>query len=196
MEIIKHRVNTIRELQPLDVRFGTECDIRSRDRRLILHHEPHQAGDSLENYLSVFSKKKHLGPLILNAKEDGLEEECLNLLAKYSIRNFFFLDLPIPAVIKLAVRKGIRNIAVRVSEYESKESALAFKGLADWIWLDCFRGAPLDPELSKELKKSFKICLVSPELEGYPPENIAGFRPLVPFSDAVCTKHEELWETL
>ena len=58
MEIIIHRVNTIKKLKSISNNFGTEIDIRSSSSKLILSHDPFAKGDSLENYLSEYKKKK------------------------------------------------------------------------------------------------------------------------------------------
>lgn len=192
MEIIKHRINTIQQLQTLPPQFGAEFDVRSFHGKLILNHEPHAAGDLLENFLSICAKQK-CGTLVVNPKEDGLEEEILALLSQYKIDHFFFLDLTIPTMVKLGVRKKIKNLAARISEYETLESALTLKGIADWVWLDSFAGEPPSQKLVESIKKHFKICLVSPELQGHPCEKIVEFRPLTPLLDAVCTKYEKLW---
>ena len=40
MEIIIHRVNTIKELKAIPSEYGTEIDIRAFGSELILNHEP------------------------------------------------------------------------------------------------------------------------------------------------------------
>ena len=86
-------------------------------------------------------------------------------------------------------------MAVRYSEYEPIEFALAFSGQAGWVWVDCFTHLPLTPEVYWRLKPHFKICLVSPELQGHPRGQIRQFRlqlrdlPV----DAVCTDFCEDW---
>ena len=81
MEIIIHRVNTIKKLKSISNNFGTEIDIRSSSSKLILSHDPFAKGDSLENYLSEYKKKK--GTLILNIKESGIEQNVLKLVKKH-----------------------------------------------------------------------------------------------------------------
>ena len=63
------------------------------------------------------------------------------------------------------------------------------------MWVDCFTKMPLDPSTYAALKKHFKLCAVSPELQGRPAETIADYaRELAPYPmDAVCTKRPELW---
>jgi hypothetical protein len=194
MEIIRHRINGIGELQQLNIQFGVEIDIRTYQGKLVLHHELNQKGDSLEGYLDQYHRSGRTGTVIFNTKEDGIEEEILKLIEQYKIMNFFFLDLTIPTTVKLCVKRKIKNVAIRVSEYETLESALRFKGLADWIWLDSFTGQPPGLETAKRLSEHFKVCLVSPELEGYPSEKISEYKFLMPVIHGVCTKHEKLWQ--
>lgn len=40
-------------------------------------------------------------------------------------------------------------------------------GKVDWIWVDCFSKIPIGKNEADELKSlGYKLCLVSPELEG------------------------------
>ena len=47
MQIIRHRINHLAELAVLDRRWGAEIDIRSRNGRLILSHDPYKNGDEI-----------------------------------------------------------------------------------------------------------------------------------------------------
>ena len=86
-------------------------------------------------------------------------------------------------IVRLA-RMGERRIAVRVSEYEAIDTALALSGLVDWIWLDSFACLPA-AQLCDDLRTAgFKVCLVSPELQGRVEDGLH----LRPHVDAVCTK--------
>jgi len=69
MEIIIHRVNTIRELKKIEPVYGTEIDVRAWKSNLILNHEPFYDGEKLIDYLDEYQN----GTLILNIKEDGIE---------------------------------------------------------------------------------------------------------------------------
>ena len=42
VEIIIHRINSIRDLKKIDPKFGAEIDIRSWGSNLVLNHEPFQ----------------------------------------------------------------------------------------------------------------------------------------------------------
>jgi hypothetical protein len=45
MNIILHRINTIKKLSAAPIKFGVEIDIRSYKNKLILNHEPLLNGD-------------------------------------------------------------------------------------------------------------------------------------------------------
>jgi hypothetical protein len=192
MEIVRHRVNDVREMERLDPSLGAEIDIRSRGGRLILAHEPHAKGPLLERYLDAYARARPKRLLILNPKEDGLDAQARAMLRRRRLENWFFLDLTFPAIVRLAVRGRERRVALRVSEHEPASAALAMRRKVEWAWLDCFSGkAPSGA--ARRLRGAMKICLVSPELEGYSASRIASFRSLSTSVDAVCTKHPELW---
>ena len=90
---------------------------------------------------------------------------------------------------------GEKRVAVRFSEYESMETALSLAGKAEWVWVDCFTKMPLTKDTYKELSKHFKICIVSPELQGKDVKEIMVYKEMLkPFKiDAVCTKRTDLW---
>lgn len=194
MEIIAHRRNTAQDLRDTPTHFGIEVDIRSRGEALIIHHDPFVDGESLEGWLDHF---RH-GLLILNVKEEGLEERLIALMAARGIERYFFLDQSFPFLIRTA-RLGERRCAVRVSEYESIATALSLAGKIDWVWVDCFTQFPLDSDDAAALAKAgFRLCLVSPELQGRDAEvEIPAMRSLLEnrgiTADAVCTKRPDLW---
>ena len=178
--------------------WGAEVDIRSRDQdSLYLSHDPFAQGDDFDLWLAAFKSHGITGPLILNTKEDGLEAHCLDRLKAHGIENFFFLDTTIPTLVRWTTKKNVAHFAVRFSRYEPLSAVMAFAGKASWVWVDCFDGVPARPEDLVELKKAFRICVVSPELQvGVTPQqaqHIQRFWPLSPWIDAVCTKTPELW---
>jgi hypothetical protein len=190
MLIVEHRVNTLAALRKVDPARGVEVDIRDYDGDLRLVHDPFLGGESLEDFLAEY----HHALLILNVKCDGLEERILELLVRYHVEEFFFLDVANPTLVNMT-RRGIHQVAVRFSEYEPLEFALAFAGRADWVWVDCFQDLPLSPEVHVRLAEHFKICLVSPELQKHHQERIKEFRRrLTGLSlDAVCTDLSTAW---
>jgi hypothetical protein len=115
-------------------------------------------------------------------------------MEKYKIENYFFLDLSLPFLIKY-MKKGVSKIAVRFSEFEPLDFVMKFAGKVEWVWVDCFSDLPLNEETYPILKKYFKLCLVSPELQGYDISRIEEFKinlKNMPI-DAVCTKRPDLW---
>lgn len=187
---VAHRINTIAQLEKIPSEYGIELDIRYHNQDLILHHDAFERGELFENLLKIYNHQL----IILNTKSEGMEEKILTLLKKYSINNYFFLDLSLPFLVKYA-NKGERNIAVRFSEFEPIEFCLAFAGKVNWVWVDCFTHLPLDMTIYKKLKEHFKICLVSPELQGHSVEKIEKFKEIIADMeiDAVCTKNPNLW---
>ena len=190
MHFINHRINNSAVLNKLYNCFGVEVDLRYKNNEIILHHDPFSDGEIFEDYLKNFN----LNFLILNIKSEGIEEEVLRLVKKYRVPDYFFLDTSIPFMLKY-IKKGWSKFAVRFSEYEPLELALKFKYKVEWVWVDCFTHLPLNNESYAQLKKYFKICLVSPELQGYPNSMIEEFKKLIErFEiDAVCTKYPDLW---
>ena len=195
MNFISHRRNTIEELKATPTEYGVEVDIRSDNGKLVIHHDPFVAGDDFEEWIKHYQH----GTLILNIKEEGLEARLINLIKQHEITDYFFLDQSFPFLIKWS-KLGERNCAVRVSEFESIETALTLAGKIDWVWVDCFTKFPLSGEDAKCLQDAgFKLCLVSPELQGRPAETaIPELAKLLAerniTADAICTKKPEIWK--
>tara|TARA_Y100001968_G_scaffold280676_1_gene277408 strand:+ start:628 stop:1236 length:609 start_codon:yes stop_codon:yes gene_type:complete len=193
--LIAHRVNTIAELRKLPKHYGAEIDIRAWQNRLVLHHDPFQEGESLEDYLAEYDH----GLLVLNIKETGIEDKVLKVVREHGIDDYFLLDVEFPYLYK-ASQRGEQAMAVRYSEAEGLDTVKHLKGLVDWTWIDVNTQLPLD-ETSTEVLASFRNCLVSPDLWDRP-EDIriyrkrmkeVGFQP-----DAVVAKRGNLdaWSTL
>lgn len=190
MLLIEHRVNTVEKLSAVPTHYGIEVDVRDYDGDLRLEHDPLLSGERLEDLLRAY---RHAF-LIFNVKCDGLESRILELAARYQIQNFFLLDVAPPTLIRLA-RQGLRHLAVRYSEYEPIEAALALAGQVEWVWVDCFTRLPLDQVSYEQLRRHFKICLVSPELQKFPRAMIQTFRRQLhqmPI-DAVCSDFCQDW---
>ncbi|MFI8396769.1 hypothetical protein CXF97_08570 [Pseudomonas sp. Choline-02u-1] len=197
MKLISHRRNTRQELNATDGKYGIEVDIRSFGNELVIHHDPYTKGESFEEWVNDY---RH-GTLILNVKEEGLEARLIALMKEKAIEDYFFLDQSFPFLIKWS-KAGERRCAVRVSEFESIETALTLAGKIEWVWVDCFSRFPLSNEDATRLQNAgFKLCLVSPELQGRDAEseiplliNMLSERNIV--AEAVCTKRPDLWEKL
>lgn len=194
MIFIQHRRNTLELLKNTSTDYGVEVDIRSRGSDMIIHHDPFEDGESFDIWMDNYKHKT----LILNVKEEGLEDRLLHEMKQRDFDDFFFLDQSFPFLIKTS-RTGETRSAVRVSEFEGLESARNLAGKVDWVWVDCFTRFPLSEAQTQELRElGFKLCLVSPELQGRAPEEeITGilqhFANLKVEPDAVCTKVPELW---
>ncbi len=196
MHYIAHRINELENLRTLPTEYGAEIDLRDRGDRLILVHDPFKDGEDAEPF---FAEWKH-GTLILNIKSERIEHRILELMQKYKITDYFFLDSSIPMIVALS-RLGEKRIAVRYSEFESLDTVLKFAGLVDWVWVDCFSHLPLQQKEFRTLKDAgFKLCLVSPELQGRP-DDIEPYKQQLERDgvqmDAICTKIYNIpkWQT-
>jgi len=192
---ILHQVNTLNELLKVDRRYGVEVDVHAYEKKLIVHHNAFESGIPLSDWMAICGDRL----VIFNIKEEGIEDQVREMAFKYEISNFMLLDLSFPALIRMT-KKSESRIAIRVSEYESVQSALLLESKIDWVWLDCFKGFPIKDEEFQMLRSaSFKICLVSPELHGSPRDksDIYIFQKILDNMgvevDAVCTKFPELW---
>lgn len=190
MLYIAHRINTVAQLRQVPRQYGIEVDLRDRGQRLILQHDPFVDGEDFERLLCEYSHRL----IILNIKSERIEPRVLDLLRKYRVLDYFFLDCSFP-MIRWLVAQGEHRIAVRFSEFEPAEMAVALAGQVDWLWADCFTRMPFDACTYERLRHAFKICAVSPELQGRPAEQITSYcAQLRPYPvDAVCTKRPELW---
>jgi hypothetical protein len=197
-QFICHRINTVEELEEIDNQFGIELDLRDdhKSNKIILSHEPFSQGEFFEDYLQNY---KH-NTLILNIKSERIELECLKLLEKYNINNYFFLDSSFPMIYLLNKEYKNNKIACRFSEYEPIQNFLNISNMYEYIWVDCFTKFPLTNEIynliknenqNKENKDIKKICIVSPELQKKP-EKIEEYREYIisnsVFPDLICCK--------
>lgn len=188
MEFIAHRVNTVEELKKLPKEYGVELDLRDDlNGRIYIQHNPFEPGEDFEDYL----KEYHHGTMILNIKSERIELKILEMLPKYDVKSYFFLDSSFP-MIWLLSNQGEKNVALRISEAEGLDTARNMAGKVEWIWVDCFSKIPIEKKEVDELKSlGYKLCFVSPELQGrdidiekYKEElKIMGIE-----FDAICTK--------
>lgn len=196
MLYIAHRINTIEELDRLPSQYGVELDLRDDlNGRIYIQHNPFEPGEDFEEYL----KHYHHGLMILNIKSERIEHKVLELIGQYNVKSYFFLDSSFP-MIKLLSDMGETNIALRFSELEGLDTIRNMAGKATWVWVDCFTKLPIDKNSYSELKKlGYKLCMVSPELEGQP-EKIDQYKTFLKENaivmDAVCTKiyNMERWK--
>lgn len=194
MKIFHHRINTSEVLREIPPEFGVEIDIRSRGNELILEHDPFLDGEPFNEWLKFW----HGQSLILNVKEDALEDRILEFLEEFGVEDYFFLDQSFPSMQRLR-RQGNRNFAARVSDLEDVTTAL--NSGANWVWLDSFSGEWAHLRNAVELisDNGQKSCLVSPELQRIDSElELSELRKILSSEDlkidAVCTKRYENWQ--
>lgn len=194
MIIIQHRVNDLKSLLNTNKHFGVEIDVRSNNSELYLAHDPFTEGVTLRKFLEEYDH----GQLVVNVKEDGLESACLELFERFGVRNYFFLDQPIPTLVRRGLR-GFRDGACRISEFESIHSLLLQAPFCEWAWVDFFSKPQMNAEYLVTLRDcGLKLCIVSPEVHSFDREQeaillkkfleVQGFSP-----DAVCTKNPRIW---
>ena len=188
MEYIAHRINTVEELKQIPFEYCVELDLRDYGDRLILQHDPFKDGEDFEEYLKYY---KH-GTMILNIKSERIEHKVLELIKKYDVKKYFFLDSSFPMIYLLS-NNNEKNIALRFSEFEGIDTILNMKNKVEWIWVDCFSKLPITNENYMLLKANgFKFCLVSPELQGQS-EKLEEYKEYLNCNnivfDAICTKN-------
>ena len=189
MEYIAHRINTISALEKLPISYGVEIDLRgAQNGTVYIAHDPFTIGENFETYLKHYTH----GTIILNIKSERIEFKVLELIKKYGISKYFFLDSSFPMIHTLATN-GESKVALRYSEFEGIDTLQVMKGRVDWIWVDCFTKLPIDYDLFLQFKKmGYKLCLVSPELQGRDAD-IENYKTYLEAQevefDAICTKH-------
>ena len=191
MKFIAHRINTIKDIKKIPKKYGLEVDLRDNGDRLILQHEPFKSGQDFEEYLKHFGH----GTIILNIKSEGIEFRILDLLKKYKIRDYFFLDSSFPMINRLS-KQGEKNIALRFSEFEGLDTIMNMKDNVKWVWVDCFSKYPLENSTYELIKNSgLKLCIESPDLVGRE-EEIYNYKQFLFDSninyDAICTKYKNI----
>lgn len=159
--IIWHRINTIEELEEIPIEDGVEIDIRSIKGIPYLSHFIDQDGVRFEYWL----KHYHLrGTLVLNVKEEGLESILIDILNKYQITNYVFLDEPFWYLLNASRKLNNKNFAIRVSKFESVDTAIKSRELSDWVWYDYFDDYICVEDIKKLINVGFKVIMPSCEL--------------------------------
>ena len=166
MEYICHRMNRREELKKVPEGCGVEIDLRDGpDGKIYLEHNPFSQGEDFEEYIKAYAGKG-FGTMILNVKSERIEHHALELMEKYRIEDFFFLDSTFPMV-KLLSDTGENRIALRYSDWEGLDTLHHMKGKVGWAWVDCFDKFPLCEDSIRMLREDgYRICIVSPELQG------------------------------
>jgi hypothetical protein len=189
-KFICHRINKVEDLIKIDSEFGVEIDLRDDHKtgKIILSHDPFLDGEYFEDYLKNYNNNT----LILNIKSERIEIQCLELLKKYNLNNYFFLDSSFPMIYLLNKEYKNNKIAYRFSEFENIKNFLDNKDIYSYIWVDCFNKFPLTNEIYNLVKINNKeICIVSPELQKQD-EKIELYRNLIIdnniIPDMICCK--------
>lgn len=167
IKYVAHRVNRLEKLEKVPHNVGAEVDIRighpkgSHELGLVMSHDPRVEEISYEEFLQAYSKEHKDDLVVLNVKNTGIETQVLDMAKQYGLTDYFLLDVE-PPYLYNATKKGVRDMAVRVSEYEPFEILDNFRGVADWAWIDTATILPLN-ERHIELLSGYKTCLVCPE---------------------------------
>jgi hypothetical protein len=195
--LVAHRINTLEQLEELSETMPIEFDVRDSNGHCIVEHDPFKVGVPLDIFLDKCKKRF----LIINIKSEGIEKAIFDMLRIRKIDSFFMLDCTIPVIYKFTLQ-GERRFAVRLSEVEPLEFALQWKGKVDWVWVDCFSRNILTKDIEIILHANgFKLCIVSPELQGRP-QDISHYSQEFHDSsihiDAICTKsyNMDIWKRL
>ncbi len=185
MEIIKHRVNSLKQISP---NFGIEIDIRDYRGELVLSHDcSTKQNIKLNDFLKFVSKNQLLA---INIKSSEIELNLKTILKNSKITNYFTFDWPVPSLIK-ALDFDI-NCAFRLSEYEKE-----IIPNCNWVWIDSFKDIWFDADFLNSLKHSgLHLAIVSPELHDRK-HDLKKLKEIVDLVevDAICTDLPDFWCT-
>ena len=192
MIIIKHRVNTSKELKKTNINFGVEIDLRSKNKDIYLHHDPFKKGELFSKWIKSYKHKL----IVLNVKEEGLEPKILKILKKNNLRKYFFHDQTFSSLIKNMHKT---KVSIRYSEFEELKKIDKLFNSIKWLWIDNFTEIKIDKKFYNYLKrKKVKICMVSPELVKRTRSKeikkiVSYLKKNKLMIDAVCTNNSNLW---
>ena len=123
----------------------------------------------------------------------SVEESVRQLMLKNRISNYLFLDTTMPTLVKnIRVKRG-NEFLFRLSSFEPLQNAIAIKEHIANLWVDCFDCVPMPIDIIREAKRNFKLCMVSPELQGGSVADFDRFLHIAPLMDAICTKYPSEW---
>jgi hypothetical protein len=183
LRIIKHRVNSIKDIVPGG---GLEIDVRDYNGEIVLAHDhPTRNSTKLIEFLKYVD---HDMLLAINIKTTEIEKEMYEILNDNKIENYFTFDWAIPSLLK-AMNQGL-ICAFRLSEYEKE-----INQKCSWVWVDAFEKIWYNEHFLSDLKdKGFMIALVSPELHNRKNE-LKKLKEIVKneIVDVICTDLPEYW---
>ena len=185
-KFIIHRINKISNLKKLKKYDGIEFDVRDRNNKLVLSHDPNNNGEELNKFI----KKIKNQILFINVKSYGLLKKIIPIVKK---KNYFFLDLSFSEINFLIEKKMTKRVVMRFSIYENFDLKKKYFKNIKWIWFDLFKNYYISKKQYSYIKKhKKKICLVSPELLGKSKNDVKKFINYLNknkiIADAVCTK--------
>lgn len=201
MIIIQHRVNSSSSLATLTPGIGLEVDLRSYETDIVLNHEPFCKGEHFTTLASQIAQSDPTQMIILNVKEDGLEEALLKICKENGLKNYFFLDSQVPTIYRLNHEQRLTCFAVRYSHLEPREYVLNFQDICQWVWVDCFpEFSPKIEDIRQFQDAGFRICIASPELQSQNNRTIEEYKHirdlLRPATDAICSKKTAQWSSI
>lgn len=168
-----------------DLGFGTETDIRDRDGRLVISHDPPGPGAlALETVLGLL-KDRPL-PLAINIKADGLSRLLAACIAaELPGLDFFAFDMSVPDM-RHCLAAGL-PVFGRMSE---EEAHIPWGDRCAGVWLDAFQSTWWgEREVRALLDAGKRVCVVSPELHRR--EHLGAWRSLQPLAGhpglMICT---------
>lgn len=147
--------------------FGTETDVRDCAGKLVISHDPPLGGEMpLDDFLSLHARHDPRLPLALNIKADGLQDLFMPIVARHHPADWFVFDMSIPDTRGWLARGA--PVFVRQSDIECEP---CFYQAAAGIWLDSFaHDWATEKDIAAHLDAGKRVCIVSPELHGRPPE--------------------------
>jgi glycerophosphoryl diester phosphodiesterase len=161
--------------------YGTETDVRDLAGRLVVSHDPAEAGAMAWDDLVAMFAKAGL-PLAVNVKADGLAPLLARAMATCGIPWFAF-DMSGPETVRYAAA-GLPYYT-RHSDIEPEPILYA---QAAGVWLDAFRGDWFDRDVvARHVDAGKAVCLVSPELHGREPRALWDRLADLPGDVTLCT---------
>lgn len=136
--------------------FGVETDFRSKNKSLVISHDPFDDLNILAANEIDFSDI----PVALNIKEDGLSTQYQAFLQRYPSQHSFLFDGSIPEMLK--IKDNELPHALRLSEYETE-----LPWHSQFLWIDGFNSDwwIKSSQILNLVEKHF-VVFVSPELHG------------------------------
>lgn len=159
----------------LEQGFGIETDVRDRDGRVVVSHDPPDA--DAPDWAALVERWSSEGLLdgrviAVNVKSDGLLPAMESARATLRGTASFYFDMSFPQT--LAYARAGEPVALRVSEYEPLRGSLVDAlGIAPCFWLDAFASdwwlaSPWRAEID-EACATGRVAFVSPEIHGRDP---------------------------